>query len=393
MSKKICVYAICKNEEQFVERWMDSVSEADSVYVLDTGSTDNTVSKLKERGAIVKSKIFNPWRFDVARNESLDMVPDDTDICVCLDLDEVIESGWRKRLESIWKDDTTRLRYNYNWSFDSYGKPAVNFYIEKIHSRNDYVWTHPVHEVLTFKGEQEVYITTDLITVNHYPDHTKSRGSYLPLLELSVKECPDDDRNMHYLGREYMFYGRWNDSIDTLILAVGGEEFPLGFASGFPALFSLLGFLALRHRKTEVLKDLRKVDGGRAAVLPVVARRVGQGFDHVGHLGVHLFDRLVVEPHPPEHIADGLDPDLAGAAKAEPLVDRLIVIHAGDEDDGKPLLAPRAHLHFHCLTVLSERSPGHLTEKTKSSGRVPDRYLAAKVRSRSNPAKNPSLSA
>ena len=217
MSKKICVYAICKNEEQFVERWMDSVSEADSVYVLDTGSTDNTVSKLKERGAIVKSKIFNPWRFDVARNESLDMVPDDTDICVCLDLDEVIESGWRKRLESIWKDDTTRLRYNYNWSFDSYGKPAVNFYIEKIHSRNDYVWTHPVHEVLTFKGEQEVYITTDLITVNHYPDHTKSRGSYLPLLELSVKECPDDDRNMHYLGREYMFYGRWNDSIDTLI--------------------------------------------------------------------------------------------------------------------------------------------------------------------------------
>lgn len=107
--------------------------------------------------------------------------------------------------------------YNYNWSFDSYGKPAVNFYIEKIHSRNDYIWTHPVHEVLTFKGEKESYVTTDLITVNHYPDHTKSRCSYLPLLELSVQECPDDDRNMHYLGREYMYYGRWNESIDTLI--------------------------------------------------------------------------------------------------------------------------------------------------------------------------------
>lgn len=217
MSKKICVYAICKNEEQFVDRWMDSVSEADNVYVMDTGSTDNTVSKLKERGAIVKTKIFNPWRFDVARNESLDMVPRDTDICVCVDLDEVIEPGWRDKLESIWKDDTTRLRYNYNWSFDSYGKPSVNFYIEKIHSRNNYIWTHPVHEVLTFKGEKENYITTDLITVNHYPDYTKSRGSYLPLLELSVQECPDDDRNMHYLGREYMYYGRWNESIDTLI--------------------------------------------------------------------------------------------------------------------------------------------------------------------------------
>ena len=26
-----------------------------------------------------------------------------------------------------------------------------------------------------------------------------------------------DDRNMHYLGREYRYYGRWNEAIDTLI--------------------------------------------------------------------------------------------------------------------------------------------------------------------------------
>ena len=222
--KKVCVYAICKNEEQFVDRWMDSVSEADFVYVLDTGSTDNSVSKLESRGAIVKSKVFDPWRFDVARNLSLDMVPADTDICVCLDLDEVIEPGWRDKLESIWNDDTTKLRYNYNWSFDDYGRPAVNFYIEKIHSRHDYIWTHPVHEVLSFVGEKEVSVTTDLITVNHYPDHTKSRGSYLPLLELSVKEDPLDDRNMHYLGREYMYYGKWNESIDTLIRHLNMES-------------------------------------------------------------------------------------------------------------------------------------------------------------------------
>ena len=50
---KICVYAISKNEEKFVDRWMDSVSEADEVFVLDTGSTDETVEKLKKRGASV----------------------------------------------------------------------------------------------------------------------------------------------------------------------------------------------------------------------------------------------------------------------------------------------------------------------------------------------------
>ena len=43
MSKyKICVYAISKNEEKFVSRWVDSMKEADDIYVLDTGSTGPT---------------------------------------------------------------------------------------------------------------------------------------------------------------------------------------------------------------------------------------------------------------------------------------------------------------------------------------------------------------
>ena len=215
---KIAVYAISKNEEKFVKRWYNSMSEADEIFVLDTGSEDNTVSLLKELGANVVTKKITPWRFDVARNESLNLIPNDFDICVCTDLDEVFTPGWRKKLENLWNDKITRLRYNYNWSFDDYGRPAVNFYIEKIHARYNYKWIHPVHEVLKYTGDdKEELITTDDFTLNHYPDSTKSRSSYLPLLELSVKEEPNNDRNMHYLGREYMYYGRWNDCIDTLI--------------------------------------------------------------------------------------------------------------------------------------------------------------------------------
>lgn len=215
---KIAVYAIAKNEEKFVKRWVESMKEADSIYVLDTGSTDNTVSLLKENNVHVKEQIITPWRFDIARNISLNMVPDDVDICICTDLDEVFEKGWREKLEKIWNEKITRLRYNYNWSLDENKKPIVNFYIEKIHKRHDYKWTHPVHEVLTYIGnEKEFFETTDDITLNHYPDINKSRSSYLPLLELSVKEDPNDDRNMHYLGREYMYYEKWNECIDTLI--------------------------------------------------------------------------------------------------------------------------------------------------------------------------------
>ena len=146
------------------------------------------------------------------------MVKDDVDICVSIDLDEVLLPGWKDELGKIWDENVTRLHYTYNWSLDDNNRPIISFYSDKIHKRNCYEWIHPVHEVLNYIGDsKEIIKTTNNITINHFPDKNKSRSGYLPLLELSVEENPTDDRNMHYLGREYMFYERWNDCIDTLI--------------------------------------------------------------------------------------------------------------------------------------------------------------------------------
>lgn len=222
---KICVYAICKNESKYVEKYIKSMSEADEIYVLDTGSTDDTVEKLKKLNVHVKTEKIEPFRFDVARNKSLEMVPRDADICICTDFDEAFTPGWREKLESIWlKENPTRVEYLYNWSFDEYGNPATTFYISKIHKRNAYVWHHPVHEVLKCLQNTEKSIIAEGIVLNHHQDLTKPRSSYLPLLELSVKEDPTDDRNMHYLGREYMYYQKWNEAIDTLIKHLSLEK-------------------------------------------------------------------------------------------------------------------------------------------------------------------------
>lgn len=218
MSKyKICVYAISKNEEQFVDRWMDAVSEADLVVVADTGSKDNTVKKLRERGAIVFEEVIEPWRFDVARNLAMDHIPEDVDICVSNDLDEVFEKGWRQKLEDAWQPQHTRAKYWFTWSRRADGKPEKSFTMEKIHRRHDFRWIHPVHEVLKYSGKDEdktVFI--DGIVLHHYPDNSKPRSQYLPLLELSAKENPDDDRTMFWLGREYIFKGKNEEGIKTL---------------------------------------------------------------------------------------------------------------------------------------------------------------------------------
>ncbi|WP_411678364.1 glycosyl transferase family 2 [Caproicibacter sp.] len=215
---KICVYAICKNEEQFVDRWMDSMSEADLVVVTDTGSTDKTAEKLISRGAVVYSEGINPWRFDEARNRSLNHVPEDVDICVCTDLDEIFEKGWRRCIEKAWQKGTTMGKYLYNWSLKPDGTPAVQFRYFKCHARHGYRWIHPVHECLGYVGtepQQVVFIPG--MVLNHHPDPNKSRSSYLPLLEMAVKEEPSDDRMTYYLGREYMYRGRWQDCINTML--------------------------------------------------------------------------------------------------------------------------------------------------------------------------------
>ena len=211
---KVCVYAISKNEEKFVDRWVNSMKEADEIYVLDTGSTDNTVKALKENGVIVKEEVIKPWRFDVARNKSLEIVAQDADICVCTDLDEEFVPGWRDKLEQNYVKGA-RVSYTYNWHINEYGDADVTFLLNKIHPRVGYIWTHPVHEVLKNEFEENIITLKDIV-LNHYPDKEKSRGSYLPLLELSVEEDNSDDRNMHYLGREYMYYQRWEDCIKTL---------------------------------------------------------------------------------------------------------------------------------------------------------------------------------
>lgn len=215
---KIVVYAICKNEAQFVSRWIKSMSEADQIVVLDTGSTDDTVQRLRALGAQVTVETICPWRFDVARNRSLDLIDPDADICVCTDLDEVFHPGWRKALESAWIPGTTQATYRYTWSFRPDGGEGVVFWYEKIHARHGYRWVHPVHEVLEWMGPGQpgLKVSAEGVQLDHHPDPEKSRAQYLPLLELAVSETPQDDRSVHYLGREYLFHGRWDDCIRTL---------------------------------------------------------------------------------------------------------------------------------------------------------------------------------
>ena len=207
---EIAVYTIAKNEAAFVERWQRSACDADSLHILDTGSGDQTVTAARDLGIDVVVRRFDPWRFDTARNFALSMLPSNVDMCIALDMDEVLQPGWRDELERLGSH-VTRPRYKYTWSWERPGVPGLQYGGDKIHARHGYKWKHPVHEVLTADGREEVQEWCGL-EIHHHPDNTKSRGQYFPLLELAVAEDPEDDRNAHYLAREYFFHGQYKKS-------------------------------------------------------------------------------------------------------------------------------------------------------------------------------------
>jgi tetratricopeptide (TPR) repeat protein len=197
---KIAVYAISLNEEKFIERFSASCEGADLVLLADTGSTDRTVPLARYLGITTYEIAIRPWRFDSARNTALALIPGDYDICIALDVDEVLVPGWRELVEDAWRSGTTRLQYR----FDNGGGNVFDH--QKIHSRHGYTWHNLCHEMIAPDPRiKESYTVIEDILVQHHPDPEKSRAQYLPMLLAATTENPFSARDRWYFARE-LFY-------------------------------------------------------------------------------------------------------------------------------------------------------------------------------------------
>jgi glycosyltransferase involved in cell wall biosynthesis len=213
---KIAIYTIALNEAAHAERWANSAVDADYRIVADTGSSDDTVERLTQAGVTVHRIAVRPWRFDVARNTAMALIPPDVDVCCTMDMDEFLEPGWRPKLEAAWTPETTSVycRLSRQSSLDD-PTPKV-WPAEKFHARWGYQFKRAVHEALFFVGDQ---VARDCpgILMRHIPDGGKeTRAQYLPLMELAHKEDPEDSQISFWLGRDYMWANRPERAIEVL---------------------------------------------------------------------------------------------------------------------------------------------------------------------------------
>ena len=235
---KIAVYAICGNEVDNVDPWMESMWEADYICILDTGSTDGSYEKLLDwakkypNKVIVAQKTYKPWRFDIPRNDSMKLVPQDADLCICTDLAERLTKTWGDKVRAAWHPGCERGYYLYAWSHLQNGDPARVFWYDKIHANSGkWQWKFPVHEAswhpdyehVNLAQNQVCSMPADFIMLHHYPKHKDGRSNYLPLLEMRAEEYKDDFYGLIYLAHEYKYQGKFKECINF----VNQRVFPL----------------------------------------------------------------------------------------------------------------------------------------------------------------------
>jgi len=206
---RIAAYTIALNEEKHVHRWLEATKDADIRVVADTGSTDRTVDLLRAAPNVIVHQIsVVPFRFDDARNAALALVPDDVDICLSLDMDEIPEKGFFHTVRETWEPDTDR-----GWLWWDTGTKWKNN--NRLHRRHGYRWIKPCHEVTVKYSEGPENALEYDLTVFHKPDDNKSRGQYLPMLKAAVHEDPRDARMWAYLTREYFFHRDWEKVVES----------------------------------------------------------------------------------------------------------------------------------------------------------------------------------
>lgn len=211
---KVAVYAAAKDEISNIDAWYKSCYDADTICVVDTGSTDGSLEKFNTLPKVkLSTTTIIPWRFDDAFNISMYSIPGDHVACIRLDLDERLQPGWRDTLEKIWTKETTRLRYPYIWNWNPDGTPGRKWYGDRIHSRANYRWVGPTHEYLMCRGKENILWTDDL-QIHHFPKN--KRKNDLPLLVEFVNEYPHDHRALAYLGRELYYQQDFKHAIAVL---------------------------------------------------------------------------------------------------------------------------------------------------------------------------------
>lgn len=221
----ISLCMIVRNEEAVLGRCLDSAREiADEIIIVDTGSTDNTISIAKK----FTDRVYSfEWTddFSAARNFSYSKAT--KEYIMWLDADDIIDSENKARFLEIKKTlppDTDVVMLPYRAGFDKSGRCTFSYCRERITRRAaGFLWQEPVHECLPVSGK----VAELDAAVSHMPGPRPSTHSNrnLRIYRNRIAEGGElSARGRYYYARELKTHGMTDEAIEQYesVLRQGG---------------------------------------------------------------------------------------------------------------------------------------------------------------------------
>jgi glycosyltransferase involved in cell wall biosynthesis/predicted SAM-dependent methyltransferase len=202
---------IVKNEEASLQKCLDSIkSIADEIIIVDTGSTDRT----KEIALQYTNKVYDfIWidDFAAARNFAFSLC--EKEWIFWLDADDEILPKDKEKIKNLdFSPDKEVFICKYHYSHDQFGVPECTLERERIIKRSlNLKWEKAIHEYIAINGRN---ITRTDIEIHHWKKHGTSERN-IRILE-KIVEKDQDPRNLFYLGKEYLDFGKTEDAIKYL---------------------------------------------------------------------------------------------------------------------------------------------------------------------------------
>ena len=212
---EISLCMIVKNEENVIDRCLNSVKNVvDEIIIVDTGSTDNTVAKAENLGAIVyKFK----WIDDFAEARNYSFSKATKDYILWLDADDILEDDDVKKLEELkvnLDQSVDSVMMNYVLQVDKYGNSIYSLKRNRLVKRiRNFRWIGYVHEYLEVYGN---IIQSDINIVHKKDKEYTSRN--LEIYEKKISSGIElSIRDILYYGNELYDNGRYDDAIEQYV--------------------------------------------------------------------------------------------------------------------------------------------------------------------------------
>jgi predicted O-methyltransferase YrrM len=202
----VTLYAIAKNEEKNIEKFIENSKKFYTTVVVDTGSTDNTVQLLRDSGITVYEHPQTKEEFDfsVARNQALSYV--ETDWAFSLDFNEDVNDFYPDNLDFIQNDITAlkHLRFNDDGNGDPQQSQEVHI---RFHKKENYKWHNSVHETPHFipseKFPEEVSVDTSIKIIKKLKSSISKELFYLSICEREYKKDPTNTFYLWFIFNHY----------------------------------------------------------------------------------------------------------------------------------------------------------------------------------------------